>query len=56
MPIKLRNTDVVTIGLGGAGGVGVLPLAEAGAKIIALEAGGWLTPADFPSDEIRNNS
>ncbi len=55
MPIKLRNTDVVTIGLGGAAGVGVLPLAEAGAKIIALEAGGWLTPADFPSDEIRNN-
>ena len=55
MPIKLRNTDVVTVGLGGAAGVAVLPLAEAGAKIVALEAGGWLTPADFPSDEIRNN-
>ena len=46
MAIKLRKTDIVTIGLGGAAGVAVLPLAEAGAKIIALEAGNWLTPAD----------
>ena len=55
MAIKLRKTDIVTIGLGGAAGVAVLPLAEAGARIISLEAGGWLTPADFPSDELRNN-
>jgi gluconate 2-dehydrogenase alpha chain len=55
MAIELRKTDVVTIGLGGAAGVAVLPLAEAGAQIIGLEAGGWLTPADFPSDELRNN-
>ena len=55
MAIELRKTDVVTIGLGGAAGVAVLPLAEAGAQIVGLEAGGWLTPADFPSDELRNN-
>jgi gluconate 2-dehydrogenase alpha chain len=55
MAIKLQKTDIVTIGVGGAAGVAVLPLAEAGAKIIGLEAGGWLAPADFPSDEVRNN-
>jgi gluconate 2-dehydrogenase alpha chain len=55
MAIKPQKTDIVTIGLGGAAGLAVLPLAEAGAKIIGLEAGGWLAPADFPSDEVRNN-
>ena len=55
MAIELPKTDVVTIGLGGAAGVAVLPLAEAGAKIVGIEAGGWLTVADFPSDELRNN-
>lgn len=56
MAINLKKTDIVTIGLGGSAGLAVLPLAEAGAKIIGLEAGGWLAPADFPSDEIRNNT
>lgn len=55
MAINLKKTDIVTIGLGGAAGLAVLPLAEAGANIIALEAAGWLTVADYPSDEIRNN-
>jgi gluconate 2-dehydrogenase alpha chain len=55
MAINLQKTDIVTIGLGGAAGVAVLPLAEAGIKIVGLEAGGWLTPGDFPSDELRNN-
>ena len=32
MAIKLPKTDIVTIGLGGAAGVAVLPLAEAGRK------------------------
>ena len=55
MPTTLPKTDVVVIGLGAAGGVAVLPLVTAGAKVIGLEAGGWLTPRDFAPDELRNN-
>ena len=43
MPTRLKDTDVVVIGLGMAGGVGVLPLAQAGIEVIGLEAGSWLT-------------
>ena len=55
MPTNLPGTDVVVIGLGAAGGVAVLPLAEAGLDVIGLEAGTWLTNKDFAPDEIRNN-
>ena len=55
MAINLPATDVVVVGLGAAGGVAVLPLAEAGLKVIGLEAGGWLSTRDFAPDEIRNN-
>ena len=55
MAIKLKPVDVVTIGLGGAGGVAVLPLAEAGLKIAGIEAGTWLGPHSFRPDEIYNN-
>ncbi len=55
MPTSLPGTDVVVIGLGAAGGVAVLPLAEAGLDVIGLEAGTWLTHKDFAPDEIRNN-
>lgn len=55
MPTDLPGTDVVVIGLGAAGGVAVLPLAEAGLNVIGLEAGTWLTNKDFAPDEIRNN-
>jgi len=41
--------------MGAAGGVAALPLARAGAKVIGLEAGTWLTRRDFAPDEIRNN-
>ncbi|MGC1462657.1 MAG: GMC family oxidoreductase [Terracidiphilus sp.] len=54
-PINLPKTDVVVIGLGAAGGLAVLPLAQAGLKIVGLEAGGWFKPSDFRPDEIRNN-
>jgi gluconate 2-dehydrogenase alpha chain len=47
--------DVVVIGLGGVGGIAVLPLAEAGLDVVGLEAGTWLTPRDFAPDELRNN-
>lgn len=55
MATNLPGTDVVVIGLGAAGGVAVLPLVEAGLKVIGLEAGGWLSTRDFAPDEIRNN-
>ncbi len=55
MPTNLPGTDVVVIGLGAAGGVAVLPLAEAGLSVVGLEAGTWLTSKDFAPDEIRNN-
>ena len=55
MATNLTETDVVIVGLGAVGGVAALPLARAGLEVIGLEAGGWLTPADFAPDELRNN-
>ena len=55
MATRLKETDVVIIGLGAAGGVAALPLAEAGLDVIGLEAGGLMTRKDFSPDEIRNN-
>jgi gluconate 2-dehydrogenase alpha chain len=55
MATRLKDTEVVVIGLGAAGGVAVAPIAEAGIDVIGLEAGTWLTKRDFAPDEIRNN-
>ncbi len=55
MTVTLAATDVAVIGLGGVGGVAVLPLAEAGMDVVGLEAGTWLSPSDFAPDELRNN-
>ena len=55
MAIRLKECDVVVVGVGAVGGVAVLPLAEAGLDVIGLEAGKWLTRRDFVPDEIRNN-
>jgi gluconate 2-dehydrogenase alpha chain len=55
MTTRLKGTDVVIVGLGAAGGVAALPLTRAGLDVVGLEAGSWLTPADFAPDEIRNN-
>ena len=55
MPTQLRETDVVIVGLGAAGGLAALPLAEAGLSVVGLEAGTWLDQRDFAPDEIRNN-
>jgi len=56
MPRTLPKTDVVIVGMGAAGGAAVLPLTNAGLKVIGLEAGGWLSPRDFAPDELRNTS
>jgi gluconate 2-dehydrogenase alpha chain len=55
MPVNLKPTDVVVVGLGAAGGVAVLPLTQAGIEVIGLEAGTWLRTDDFAPDELRNN-
>jgi gluconate 2-dehydrogenase alpha chain len=55
MATRLKDCDVVVVGLGAAGGVAVLPLAQAGLDVVGLEAGSWLTRKDFSPDEIRNN-
>jgi len=54
MAIDLKPVDVVVIGLGAAGGVAVLPMAAAGLKIAAIEAGTWIDPHTFRADEIYN--
>ena len=41
--VKVHGTDVVIVGLGAAGGVAALPLAEAGLDIVGIEAGSRLT-------------
>jgi gluconate 2-dehydrogenase alpha chain len=53
--INLTKTDVIIAGLGAAGGVAALPLAQAGLRVVGLEAGSWLSPEDFAPDELRNN-
>ena len=55
MATRLKDTDVIIIGLGAAGGVAALPLAQAGLEVVGLEAGTWLTRKDFAPDELRNN-
>ena len=55
MATRLKDTDVVIVGLGAAGGVAALPLAQAGLDVVGLEAGTWLTKRDFAPDELRNN-
>jgi gluconate 2-dehydrogenase alpha chain len=55
MATRLKDTDVVVVGLGAAGGVAVLPLTMAGLDVVGLEAGTWLSKRDFAPDEIRNN-
>lgn len=52
---RLKPTDVVVVGLGAAGGVAVLPLAQAGLDVVGLEAGRVMTRRDFSPDELRNN-
>ncbi len=55
MAVELQRRVVVVVGLGAVGGVAVLPLAEAGVDVVALEAGGWLRANDHAPDELYNN-
>lgn len=53
MATRLPETDVVVVGLGATGGIAVLPLAQAGLQVVALEAGEWLRKRDFALDELH---
>jgi len=55
MATNLKPVDVAVIGLGAAGGVAVLPLAQAGLKVAGIEAGTWIDPHSYKPDEIYNN-
>src|SRR5215472_15920499 len=56
MAVSLKPVDVVIVGLGGAGGLAVLPLAQAGLKVAGIEAGTWLDPhKDYRADELHND-
>jgi gluconate 2-dehydrogenase alpha chain len=55
MAQRQKEADVVVIGLGAAGGTAVWPLAQAGLRVVAVEAGPRVNEADYPFDEIRND-
>ncbi|RYY14605.1 MAG: GMC family oxidoreductase, partial [Cytophagaceae bacterium] len=51
-PAKLDEVDCVVIGLGAGGAPLLARLAQAGLKVVALEAGPWHNPEkDFATDE-----
>lgn len=52
---RTGEADVVIVGLGGTGGIAAQVLTEAGADVVALEAGPRLSAADMRFDELRNN-
>jgi gluconate 2-dehydrogenase alpha chain len=55
MATTLKKTNVVIVGLGAAGGVACLPLAQAGLDVVGLEAGPRLNTRDMAPDEVRLN-
>ncbi|HEU5277232.1 MAG TPA: GMC family oxidoreductase [Xanthobacteraceae bacterium] len=55
MATKLKEVDVVVVGLGWTGGILSKELAEAGLKVVALERGAMRTPAnDYSLPNIRD--
>ena len=55
MTTKLKDVDVVVVGLGWTGGILSKELAEAGLKVVALERGAMRTPAnDYSLPNIRD--
>lgn len=48
---QVRRADAVIVGTGAGGGMALRELASAGLRVIALEEGGFHTPADFNQRE-----
>lgn len=55
MATDAKAAEVVIVGLGATGGIAAQVLTEAGADVVALEAGPRLTAGQMRLDEIRNN-
>lgn len=53
MATTLKKTNVVIVGLGAAGGVACLPLAQAGIDVVGLDSGPRLSTRDMAPDELR---
>jgi flavin-dependent dehydrogenase len=49
----LKKTNVVIVGLGAAGGVACLPLAQAGISVIGLDSGPRLNTRDMAPRRYR---
>ena len=55
MATKMKEVDVVIVGLGWTGGILAKELTEAGLKVVALERGGMRSTAnDFSVPQIRD--
>jgi gluconate 2-dehydrogenase alpha chain len=54
MATRLKQTDIVMVGLGCAGGLAAMPLTQAGIKVVGLEAGPRLSVKDYAADEVRS--
>ena len=54
MPTKLKEVDVVLVGLGWTGGILAKELSQAGLSVVALERGGPRTADDFAVPRIRD--
>lgn len=52
--MALKHVDAVVIGSGAGGGIVAKELAYAGMKVVLLERGRWVTPADCRKDDLRN--
>jgi len=50
---KRDEFDVCVIGTGAGGGVMIQELTAAGFRVVALQRGPFLKPADFDDDELR---
>ena len=51
--VERAPADVVVVGLGAAGGLAAARLAQAGMRVVGLEAGGRLGAGDYFHDEIH---